>query len=128
MTRAKINCEKSVGLGLGSWKTPPLPSWTDGLCKIFSVWFGPDLQQRRIGWRHWKKIKVATELWLRKRLSLKVRVVVCGSPYFASQFLGQTCAQDDETGNFKKEDAWKAYLSLSSVHLNDGEACLMSEL
>ena len=47
VTRAKINREKSIGLRLGSWKVCALPGpfiWRDSPCKIFSVWFGPDLQ------------------------------------------------------------------------------------
>ena len=43
---AKINREKGFGLRLGSWKCCAFLgrfSWTDGPCKIFGVWFGPNL-------------------------------------------------------------------------------------
>lgn len=47
VTGAKINCDKSVGLWLGVWKGVSLLelySLNNGLVKIFSVWFNPDIQ------------------------------------------------------------------------------------
>ena len=82
VTGAKINREKSVGLRLGSWKGCPLPGpfiWRDGACKILGIWFGPDLQLKKNWSEVLEKVVAATELWLRRRLSLKGRAEVCCS-------------------------------------------------
>ena len=85
VTRAKINREKSVGLQLGSWKgcAPSGPFiWKDGPCKILGVWFGPDQLEKN--WSEvLEKVVAATELWLRRRLSLKSRAVVCCSHIYS---------------------------------------------
>ena len=76
VTGAKINREKSVGLRLGSWKGCALPGpfiWKDGPCKIL----GPDLQLEKNWSEVLEKVVTATELWLRRRLSLKGRAEVC---------------------------------------------------
>ena len=83
---AKINCEKSVGLRLGSWKGCALPGpfiWKDGPCKILGVWFGPDLQLEKNWSEVLEKVTAATELWLRRRLSLKGRAEVCCSHIYS---------------------------------------------
>ena len=52
VTGTKINREKSVSLGLGSWKGCAITSsfsWKDGSHKTLGVWFSPDLQ------RYWKR-------------------------------------------------------------------------
>ena len=80
MTGAKINRDKSVGLRLGTWKGCALPGpfiWKDGPCKILGVWFGPDLQLEKNWSEVLEKLVAATELWLRRRLSLKGRAEVC---------------------------------------------------
>ena len=82
VTGAKINREKSVGLRLGSWKGCVLPGpfiWKDGPCKILGVCFGPDLQLEKNWSEVLDKVVAATELWLRRRLSLKGRAEVCSS-------------------------------------------------
>ena len=79
VTGAKINREKSVGLRLGSWKGCALPGpfiWKDGPCKILGVWFGPDLQLEKNWSEVLEKVVAATDLWLRRRLSLKGRAGV----------------------------------------------------
>ena len=86
VTGAKINREKSVGLRLGSLKGCALPGpfiWKDGLCKIFGVWFGPDLQLEKNWSEVLEKVVAATELWLRRRLSLKGRAEVCCSHIYS---------------------------------------------
>ena len=75
VTGAKINREKSVGLRLGSLKGPFI--WKDDPCKILGVWFGPDLQLEKNWSEVLEKVVAATELWLRRRLSLKRRAEVC---------------------------------------------------
>lgn len=45
----------SHGLWLDLWKGSPLLgsfSWTDGLCKILSIWFNPNLQLEK----NWLKV------------------------------------------------------------------------
>ena len=82
VTRAKINREKSVGLRLGSLKSCALPCpfiWKDGPCKILGVGFGPDLQLEKNWSEVLEKVIAATELWLRRQLSLKGRAEVCCS-------------------------------------------------
>ena len=86
VTGAKINREKSVGLRLGSWKGCALPGpfiWKDGPCKILGVWFGPDLQLEKNWSEVLNKVVAATELWLRRRLSLKGRAEVCNSHIYS---------------------------------------------
>ena len=86
MTGAKINREKSVGLRLGSLKGCALPDpfiWKDGPCKILGVWFGPDLQLEKNWSEVLEKVVAATELWLRRRLSLKGRAEVCYSHIYS---------------------------------------------
>ena len=86
MTGAKINREKSVGLQLGSLKGCALPGpfiWKDGPCKILGVWFGPDLQMEKNWSEVLEKVVAATELWLRRRLSLKGRAEVCCSHIYS---------------------------------------------
>ena len=86
VTGAKINREKSVGLRLGSWKGCVLPGpliWKDGPCKILGVWFGPDLQLEKNWSEVLDKVVAATELWLRRRLSLKGRAEVCSSHIYS---------------------------------------------
>ena len=86
VTGAKINREKSVGLRLGSWKGCVLPGpfiWKDGPCKILGVWFGPDLQLEKNWSEVLNKVVAATELWLRRRLSLKGRAEVCNSHIYS---------------------------------------------
>ena len=86
VTGAKINREKSVGLRLGSWKGCALPSpftWKDSPCKILGVWFGPDLQLEKNWSEVLEKVVAATELWLRRRLSLKGRAEVCSSHIYS---------------------------------------------
>ena len=86
VTGAKINCEKSVGFRLGSWKGCTLPDsfiWKDGPCKILGVWFGPDLQLEKNWSEVLEKVVAATELWLRWRLSLKGRAEVCCSHIYS---------------------------------------------
>ena len=86
VTGAKINRDKSVGLRLGSWKGCALPGpfiWKDGPCKILGVWFGPDLQLEKNWSEVLEKVVAATELWLRRRLSLKGRAEVCCSHIYS---------------------------------------------
>ena len=86
VTGAKINREKSVSLRLGSWKGCALPGpfiWKDGPCKILGVWFGPDLQLEKNWSEVLEKVVTATELWLRRRLSLKDRAEVCCSHIYS---------------------------------------------
>ena len=86
VTGAKINREKSVGLRLGSWKGCALPDpfiWKDGPCKILGVWFGPDLQLEKNWSEVLEKVVAATELWLRRRLSLKGQAEVCCSHFYS---------------------------------------------
>ena len=86
MTGAKINREKSVGLRLGSLKGCALPGpfiWKDGPCKKLGVWFGPDLQLEKNWSEVLEKVVAATELWLRRRLSLKGRAEVCCSHIYS---------------------------------------------
>ena len=52
-------------------------SWTDGPCKIFGVWFTPDLQLEKNWSEVLEKVMATTELWSRKRFSLKGRAKVC---------------------------------------------------
>ena len=71
---------------LGSWKGCALPGpfiWKDGPCKILGVWFGPDLQLEKNWSEVLNKIVAATELWLRRRLSLKGRAEVCNSHIYS---------------------------------------------
>ena len=47
---AKVNFDKSEGLWLGTWSSDALPGpfrWSDGLVRIFGMWFGSDLQMER---------------------------------------------------------------------------------
>ena len=86
VTGAKINRKKSVGLRLGSWKGCALPSpfiWKDGPCKILCVWFRPDLQLEKNWSEVLEKVVAATELWLRRRLSLKSWAEVCCSHIYS---------------------------------------------
>ena len=86
VTGAKINHEKSVGLWLGSWKGCTLPGpfiRKDGPCKILGVWFGPDLQLEKNWSEVLEKVVAATDLWLRRRLSLKGRAEVCCSHIYS---------------------------------------------
>ena len=86
VTGAKINREKSVGLRLGSLKGCALPGpfiWKDGPCKILGVWIGPDLQLEKNWSEVLEKVVAATELWLRRRLSLKGRAEVCYSHIYS---------------------------------------------
>ena len=79
---AEVNREKSIGLQLGSWKGRALPGpfiWKDGPCKILGVWFGPDLQLKKNWSEVLEKVVAATELQLRRQLSLKGRTEVCCS-------------------------------------------------
>ena len=58
VTAAKINRERSIGLRLGSWKGCALPGpffARDGICKILSVWFGPNVQLEKTGQKYWKR-------------------------------------------------------------------------
>ena len=83
---AKINRGKSVSLRLGSWKGCALPGpfiWKDCPCKILGVWFGPDLQLEKNWSEVLEKVVAATELWLRRRLSLKGRAEVCCSHIYS---------------------------------------------
>ena len=80
VTGAKINREKSDGLRLGSWKGCALPGpfiWKDGPCQILGVWFGPDLQLEKNWSEVLEKVVAATELSLRRHLSLNGRAEVC---------------------------------------------------
>ena len=78
---AKINFDKSEGLRLGAWRSgAPLPRprcWIDRPICILGVWFGPGLQLNRNWSKVQAKVKVPVGTWLRRRLSLKVRVEVC---------------------------------------------------
>ena len=79
---AKINCSKSAGLLLGSWRGGSIPGpfdWTDGPCKILGVWYGPDLQLEKNWSEVLEKVVAAVGLWLRRHLSLKGRAEVCVS-------------------------------------------------
>ena len=82
VTRAKIIHKKFVGLRLGSWKGYALPGpfiWKDGPFKILGVWFGPDLQLEKNWSEVLEKVVAATELELRRQLSLKGWAEVCCS-------------------------------------------------
>ena len=83
---AKINCEKSVGLQLGSWKSCALPSlfmWKESPRKILGVWFGPDLHLEKNWSEVLEKVVAATQLWLRWQLSLKGMAEVCCSHVYS---------------------------------------------
>ena len=86
VTGAKINREKSVGLRLGSWKGWALPGpfiWKDGPRKILGFWFGPDLHLEKNWSEVLEKVVTATELWLRRQLSLEGQAeVYCSHIYF----------------------------------------------
>ena len=80
VTGAKINREKSVGLQLGLWKGCALSgpfSWKDGPCKILGICFSPNLQLEKNLSEVLEKVVPATELWLRRQLSLKGWAEVC---------------------------------------------------
>lgn len=50
VTRAKINCTKSSGLGLGAWKTVALLEsvrWTDWPVRILGVGFATGIQLKK---------------------------------------------------------------------------------
>ena len=57
--------------------------WKDGPCKILGVWFGPNLQLEKNWSEVLEKVEAATELWLRRRLSLKGRAEVCSSHIYS---------------------------------------------
>lgn len=66
--------------GWFSWKGLPLLgflSWTDGLCKIFSIWFTPDIQLEKNWLDVSEKVVAAVNLSLQRNLSLKVRAKMC---------------------------------------------------
>ena len=80
VTGAKINCEKSVSLQLGSWKGCAHPGpfiWRDIPCKILGIWFGPNLQLEKNWSEVLEKVVAATKLWLCRQLSLKGWAEVC---------------------------------------------------
>ena len=80
VTGAKNNCEKFVVLRLGSWKGSVLSGpfiWKEGPCKILGVWFCFDLQLQNNCSEVLEKVVAATELWLRRQVSLKGRAEVC---------------------------------------------------
>ena len=86
---AKINFDKSKGLQLGSWRGgDPLPGplcWSDGLVRIYGVWFGPGLQLERNWSEVQAKVDAWVSIWLWRRLCLKGRAVVCIRLYFFCQ-------------------------------------------
>ena len=86
VTGTKINREKSVGLRLGSWRGGALPGlfiWKEDPCKILGVWFCLDLQLENNWSEVLEKVVAETELWLRRRLSLKGRAEVCCSHIYS---------------------------------------------
>ena len=85
VTGTKIDRKKSIGLWLGWWKGCALSGpfiWKDGPCKILSIWFGSNLQLEKNWSEVLEKIIAATELLLRRQLSLKGQAeVYCSHIY-----------------------------------------------
>ena len=83
---AKVNFDKSEGLGLGAWRgsnTLPGPfRWNDGPIRILGVWFGPDLQLERNWSEVHAKVNAQVGTWLSRRLSLKGRAEACAAYVF----------------------------------------------
>ena len=81
ISAVKIYFEKSEGLRLGAWTCGvPLPGffrWSGGPVCILGVWFGPGLQLERKWSEVQEKIEAQVDTWVRRRLSLKDRAVVC---------------------------------------------------
>ena len=70
-------------LSVCSWVLSGPFIWRDGPCKIFGVWFGPDLQLEKNWPEILEKVVAATELWQRKQLSLKSPTEAHGSHIYS---------------------------------------------
>ena len=128
VTGAKINREKSVGLRLGSWKGCALPGpfiWKDGPCKILGVWFGPDLQLEKNWSEVLEKVVAATELWLRRRFSLKERAEVCCSHIYSLVVYRLSVLPIPPTTLFKQEKILFQFIWAKRYPLVRREICYL---